>query len=116
MTYPQPSAVGISQGETVSRTFLWALDGIPVDVTGYAAHLQVRARTASPDTLLDLSTQNGGLTLGGTAGTIELRIDAETTAQLPAIACVFSLEMTSGGGDVTPLVSGPFEVRAEVTR
>lgn len=117
MAYPGAYALKISQGETVNRTFTWSLAAGPVDLTGYTARAQVRARMSSPEPVLDLtSAPDGGITLGGPAGTITVRIDAATTAGLPAVVHVWSLELTSPNGGVTPLLSGAFEIRAEVTR
>lgn len=55
--------------------------GDPIDLTLYAsAHLQIRSSYGASATLADLTTANGGLTLGGAAGTIAIRLAAASTA------------------------------------
>jgi hypothetical protein len=46
------------------------VNGAPIDLTNGSAYMQVRADYNSPTTLLDLSTANGKIVLGGVLGTI----------------------------------------------
>lgn len=115
MGYPGTYNISITQGETVSRTLTWAIDSQPVNLTGYSARMQVRERVSSERILLELTT-GAGLTLGAEAGTVTISITDTVTAALTPAGCVYSLELTSPDGEVTPLLSGSFSVRAEVTR
>jgi hypothetical protein len=77
-------------------------------------HVRTVANAAS--TILELTTSNSRITLGGAAGTVTLNVDANTTANLTPGLYVYDLEVVSGGGEVTRLVEGNFNVKAEVTR
>jgi hypothetical protein len=78
--------------------------------------MQVRETTAASGILLELTTVNSRITLGGTAGTVNLLVAANVTAALTPGLYVYDLELVSGGGEVTRLIEGNFNVRAEVTR
>ena len=78
--------------------------------------MHVRATANAASTLLELTTENSRIALGGTAGTVSLTVAANTTANLAPGLYVYDLEVISGGGEVTRLVEGNFNVKAEVTR
>lgn len=104
------------QGSTFTRVLTWKnSNGTAVDLTNYTARMQVRTNYASSTSLLTLTTENGGITLGGVAGTITLGASAASTAALAADTFVYDLEMITGS-NVTRLVEGTFEVTPEVTR
>ena len=102
------------QGETFTRTITWKTDDVPVDLTGYTAAMQVRSSYSSTTAVVSLTTSNGGLTLGGAAGTIEVFISAVATSAIPAGNYVYDLELTTGT-TVTRLLEGQFYVSPEVT-
>lgn len=102
------------QGSTFSRTLTYKLDDDPVDLTGYNAKLQVREFFYSPDPVLNL-TSASGITLGASAGTISVLIDATTTSSLIPGDYVYDLELTAGA-TVTRLVEGKLVVTPGVTR
>lgn len=53
----------------------------PIDLTGYTAKMMGRTSNINlPAPFFTLTTENGGLTLGGTDGTITILIEASTTA------------------------------------
>jgi hypothetical protein len=106
----------VDQGATLSQqwTYRDSNDAL-VDLTGYTARMQVRESFASPSAVLELTTENGGLTLGGAAGTINLAITATASAALAAYRYVYDLELVTGS-TVERLVMGTFTVRGEVTR
>ena len=112
----------IYQGTTFDVTFTWrqpivspATVGTPVDLTGYTARMQVRSSIASDEVLLELTTENGGITLGDVAGTIALHLDATDTAALEFTSGVWDLELVSADV-VTRLLGGRLKVSKEVTR
>jgi len=93
--------------------------GSPIDLTGYQARMQVRAKYASPDPpALDLSTAAGSIVLGGAAGTIQAKATAEMTAGLTIKRGVYDLELVppSGEDDAFRLTEGVVTVTPEVTR
>lgn len=104
------------QGSTFSRVLTYKIDTTPVNLTGYTAGMQVRERPYSKQYIVYLNTDNSGITLGGSAGTITLNIAASTTANFIAGDYVYDLELTSGNGTVSRLIEGKFNVTPEVTR
>jgi hypothetical protein len=78
--------------------------------------MQVRTAANAESTILALTTENGRISLGGTAGTVSLNVAANVTANLTPGLYVYDLEVVSGGGEVTRLIEGNFNVKAEVTR
>ncbi|CAM5591887.1 hypothetical protein [Rhodanobacter lindaniclasticus] len=87
----------------------------PVDLGGYTARMQVRASVAAADVLLELTTENGGITLDSD-GTVTLQASATATAAMAWTRGVYDLELVDGGGVVTRLAAGSVEVSREVTR
>ena len=106
------------QGANFDYTLTWQTGGTAVNLTGYSARMQVRDSYDGGTAIVSLS--NGtGITLGGTAGTIDLALSATATAALdgtPNTQFVYDLELVSGAGYVTRLVEGRFYVYPEVTR
>ncbi len=93
-----------------------AADFAPIDLTGCTARMQVRADVESPLVLIELSTLNGRIVLGGAAGTVDLGIAATDTAAMAWTSGVWDLEITHPGGDVSRLAEGSISVSPEVTR
>ena len=91
-------------------------DRIPVDLTGCTARMQVRTAVSSQAVLLSLTTENGGITLGGAAGTIALYISDADTAALHWAAGVYDLEIEFPNGDVVRRLYGSVSVSPEITR
>jgi hypothetical protein len=103
------------QGSTFSKTITYSIDNVPVDLSGYSARLQVRPTHYSEEIITDLSSSNG-ITMGASAGTIDLFIAAQETEQFPAGNFVYDLELESSGGIVSRIIEGTFIVTPEVTR
>jgi hypothetical protein len=78
--------------------------------------MHVRTAANASTTVLELTTANTTIVLGGTLGTIALTVAANTTANLTPALYVYDLEVVSAGGVVTRLIEGNFNVKAEVTR
>ena len=108
----------IEQGATFRKTLTWKTGSpaTPVDLTGYSARLQVRAKIDDAEPLLSLTTENGGLALGTTDGTIALYLSATATGALGWKKGVYDLEMIAPNTDVIRLVAGSVAVSREVTR
>ena len=87
-----------------------------VSLIGYLARMQVRDSYDSETVLLDLNSfdTNGGLTLGGTSGTIDIIITPEQTATLKS--GLYDILLTSGSGDDIRLAQGKITVSPAVTR
>jgi hypothetical protein len=106
----------IEQGATYSQVITYKDNGVAVNLTGYTARMQVRATLESASTLVELTTENSRIALGGTAGTITLTIAAADTAALTSGRGVYDLELVSGAGIVTRLLQGVATISRNVTR
>lgn len=53
--------------------------GAPLDLTGKTARCQIRREAGDPTPLFTLTTENGGLELGGALGTVTLTINIPDT-------------------------------------
>ena len=115
MTYPGNHDFKARQGMTFAPQLTWAIDGTAVNLTGYTARMQVRPTVDSTAVPINL-TSGSGITLGGTAGTIQLSVAATALAAIEAGRYVYDLELQSGGGTVTTILAGYFDVSPEVTR
>lgn len=118
MTTPAKLKYTIYQGATFRKRLVWkaGTPKVPVDLTGCTARMQVRAEVESPDFLLELTTANGGITLGGAAGTVDLYVSDETTSAITWTSGVFDIEIEHPSGEVTRLAQGSVGVSPEVTR
>lgn len=120
MSTPKPwrQKLEILQGQTLDDLKTWKAGDppVPVDLTGCTARLQIRERIDSPGILLELTTENGGIELGGTAGTIRTRMSAAETAALTWRSGVYDMEIEFPGGIVRRVLAGSAVVSPEVTR
>ena len=89
-------------------------NGKPRDLTGYTARMDIRDKLT--DTLvLSLTTENGRIILGGTAGTIRRLISATDTAALTLAEKEYDLELLDGLLAVRRLFQGAVTVSKERT-
>ena len=118
MTKPAKLKFTIYQGATFRKRLRWGVKatGVPIDLTGCTARMQVRPEVESPTVLLELTTANGGITLGGVAGTIELFVSDDASTLFTWTAGAWDLEIEFPGGDVRRLAQGSISVSPEVTR
>jgi hypothetical protein len=103
------------QGSTFNRRLTYKINDVPVNLNGYISRLQVRETHYAQDTIVALTSGNG-ITLGGSAGTIDVLMAASATALFDAGNFVYDLELESTDGTVNRLVEGSFIVTPEVTR
>lgn len=112
-TYP----IYIEQGATYLLQARWKDSaGVLVNLTGYKGRMQVRRRASSDEVLLSLTTENGGITLGGALGTVSVRGNAALTALVTGKKAAYDLELESADGTVTRILQGSVEISPEVTR
>lgn len=88
----------------------------PVDITSYTARMQIREKIESVDFIDEYTTQLGTLVVDAVAHTISIVIPAATTAAYTFNQVVYSLELESPGGVVTPFANGQITLVKEVTR
>ena len=110
----------IDQGATFDKKFTWKTgtkaNAVPVDLTGCKARAQVREEIDSDVVLLDLTTENDRIVLGGPTGEIRILISATDTAALQWTGAVFDLEIEFPDGTVVRRMAGSVAVSPEVTR
>lgn len=108
----------IDQGATFRKSVTWktGTPAVPVNLTGCTARMHVRSEVKSPNVLLDLTTANGGITLGGAAGTVDLYLSDDQTTAITWTSGVYDLEVEFANGDVRRLLYGSVSVSPEVTR
>lgn len=107
----------IEQGATFRQLFRWQdKTKTPFNLTGYTAKLMARATLTSPTALLNMTTENGDITLDGPAGKITLALTPEETAKLRWDTAVYDMTLTSPSGDVYRLIEGQIIVSKAVTR
>ena len=105
------------QGATFRRVLRWReKNGPNRNLTGFTARMQLRATADSATVLEELTTENGGITLGGSEGTISLLLTAAETIALTAGRVVYDLELIASNGEVTQLTRGIISVTRNVTR
>ena len=104
--------IQIKQGVTLLLPMTWSAGGVLVNLTGFAAKMQVQDDTGA---ILVTLTNGSGITLGGIAGTILLTIDASVTATFPVAEYAYDLRLTDSLGVVGYLIEGVFAVQGRVT-
>ena len=105
----------MDQGSTYTVQMVY-LDpnGNPINLTGYTAKMQLRLQYGDPVAALTLTTENGGITINGPTGTINILATDEQTLVLQPTFYVYDLDILSGG-TIQRLVQGQVTVRPEVT-
>lgn len=104
----------IDQGADWAQVMRWTADGELVALSGYTGRMQIRTSAESAEVVLELTTDNGRMTLDDTTN-ITLQLDNATTAALTARGYVADIELVNGGV-VTRLAGGPIVVTREITR
>ena len=104
------------QGATYERVVVLrdAAAGL-INLTNFTAKMQIRPTAASTTVIKELTTENGGITLGGAGGTISLFISDTDTAAMTPGSYVYDLNLVTNTSVNKPLY-GTFTVRAGVTR
>lgn len=118
MTTPFKVKLTIYQGST----FRWhavlknGTPAVATNLTGYTARLQMRSEIGSSNVLANLTTSNGGITLGGALGTIDLYMSSADTSLINWEDGVYDMEFVAPNGDVIRRMYGTVVVSPEVTR
>jgi hypothetical protein len=108
----------IEQGATFRLPMVWRdAEGDPIDLSGYAARMQVRGKIGDDDFLFEATSgPDGGIVIDPVAGSIVVEISAVDTAAIHWRRGVYDLEIEAPDGFVTRLVQGAVSVSPEVTR
>lgn len=114
----------IQQNATFTRVFVWTAYTTaqstagavpqPVNLTGWSAAMQIRPFPGSSTVLYDVGAE-GGITLGGAAGTITVTIPASATEDFTWFSAVYDLLLTDPSGNVTRFIGGNVTVSPGVT-
>lgn len=87
----------------------------PVDLMGFTARMQIRAKLDDSIIIKELTTENNLIVIDNVAKTIALNISAADTAAFNFQTAVYSLELVNGVV-VTPFANGTLTLVREVTR
>lgn len=101
------------QGATWRLPLTWKdQTGVPVVLTGYSARLVVGYADGSTTAVLECSTANGRIALGGTLYNVIVSSNRELMLALTPGNYVYDLELSSATGEDYPLLTGRFVVSA----
>ena len=104
----------IEQGATFSKRLVWRdKNKRPVNTTGYAAKMQIRASATSAEVLFELSTTNNRIVLQA-GGVIQLDISANDTDSIKS--GVYDLKLYAPNGQEIRLIEGKVTVSPGVTK
>lgn len=100
--------IDIKQGATLLLPWNWN----NTVLTGYSARLVVGYADSSATAVLECSTANGRIVLGGTPSNIVITANKTVMAAIAPGNYVYDLELTSGAGVDYALMTGRFVVQA----
>ena len=107
----------IPQGRDFDKSFIKKDgNGVPVDLTGYTARMQIRSSPLSPNVILELTTENGRIVVDGLLGKVTLILDNVTTAGLTFKKAVYDIELIDPAGKIPPFIQGNVTLDFETTR
>ena len=107
----------IEKGATYRHTLIWnGSNGQPVNLTDCTAKMQVREAATSDTVLLELSTENGGITITPSTGKLELYCSATNTGALTGDGGFYDLEVYFLNGDTVRLCGGLVTFADQITR
>jgi hypothetical protein len=108
----------IDQGAEYTTTIVYKdPQGVPIDLTGYSAAMQLREQSSSPNPapLTLTSGVGGGIVITPLAGQLDITITTAQATALEARFYVYDLELTLSGV-VSRIIQGQITVSAQVTQ
>jgi hypothetical protein len=99
-------------------TYTNASTGLPMDLTGYRAEMQVRSGYSGDSVapVLTYTTENGGgIILGGTAGTVDIFIAYTDTEDMQWNMGKYTLYLINPNSGRIPFVKGFFTINKTTT-
>jgi len=108
----------VVQGATYDGpSFIWETGTVesstPTDLTGATARMLIKKSLQSDVVIAELTTANGGIVLGGLAGTIEIVMSAAMTAAFCFSSAIYQLEIYQGAS-TTRFAQGSVTLDAEL--
>lgn len=113
--------ITIDPRATFTMVFIWRnrTTHVPVDISNFDAHMQVRASPTSDDVLLEAdSLAIGGIVIDGTSGKVSITIGEAATATVTWSRAVYDLFLLpkTGADPRIKILRGPVSVEPSVTR
>jgi hypothetical protein len=107
----------IEQGVTFELGMTYKVGDPPaaVDLTGWTAAMHIRQSPSDEVALVEFTTENGKITLGGTAGTVLVSVTDEETALYSWDRARYDLVLYSAGGAARRLLRGSVLLSRAVT-
>lgn len=90
--------------------------GTPLDLTGSGALFQVRSDEAASTNLVEASTDEGSITVGGTDGTVTIELDPGQLTFTPGTYSYGLALIDSQGRLNEPILEGAFILRKGLPR
>lgn len=107
----------IEQGADFEKILIWKdTNKELVDLTGFVAEMHIRSRKDSTSIILELTSENGRIVLGGQTGQITVVIPSSITRDIEWSEAVYDLKLTSPGDKVERLLEGKVIISEAVTR
>lgn len=108
----------IDQYATFLTSFTWQTKstGLPVNLTGYTAALQIRHTAKDVASVISLSSPTSGLVIDALTGKVNVEISSTATGALTPGKYVWDLVLTSASTTKKRLVGGIATVLVGVTR
>ena len=98
-------------------SFTWKDDdGNPYNLTGFTAKMQVRPNAKSSRVILELTTENGGISIGGETGKVSFLVSREDLLEITDANGEYDLVLFSAGGIPDCLFRGRVTFGPAVTR
>lgn len=102
-------------GDDFAMVITVTVGGLPADLTGSSALMQIKASAKATTPQLQLSSPANGITFP-TASTIKVELTAAQTAALIGARWVYDLQITDSLGKVRTYLVGDFTINSDVTR
>jgi len=107
----------IDKGTYYQKSFIYQDDTrTPINLTGYTARMQCRKTYNSTSTILDLTTENGGLEIVALEGKITIIITDTFTTTITETKGVYDLELIDSSSKPTKFLRGTIKFPEEVTK
>lgn len=106
----------LDQGATFEMSMVYKVNDVAVDLTGATARMQVRKGKDDTNFVLELTTENGGISITALSGQIDLIATDTATAAIEQGDYYYDLELIFADTKVKRLLKGIVTVDREVTR
>lgn len=112
----QPAKVNFTiwKGATFSKRITLYTDTTSTtakDITGYEAIMEIKDKR-NGTVLYTLSTGNSRITIGGSSGTLDLKITDDDTSAFSWVGAVYDLLITDGNSDSDAILYGSVRIQS----